>query len=731
MATMESDTSRQSTLILQQELSEESATSKQSTLILQQNQIDSWEDAQQDVSESDSFSGFPSLTSAEIEQTFCDKLHGVFFMVDCSETHTSIVFVVRTVFETFLKQLIYAFMGQTDTSKDKFRLTTHVQKKNVYLEIDKNNKQLKVSGPGQSIWRDTHFKRLSINLYRTMITDKTQDEMDPMSPLTSTPSGMHAGPVFPVPTSPMQLIPPVGEELPVSQQISMVTEMISNISTQISSLQTQVTNLATEVIKLTEKQGAAEYVSPNDNTLPPNDPPNDPSVVIISSSQLESNENRSSPSSIQTNDNPEPPTQKRTFPKPKAKPTDPQPAPQNPEANNRDKTDGNSRKTLIIGDSIISGINPKGLKSNVTRYPVSGANVDNILTELQVFDLSQFATVILYVAGNDASKQIRVQDFEDKYTQLIKYIKTKNPDCKITVCKSCPRGDVDVSPYNRVIEKVCLQNSVKCQDMYAAFHGKDGLPTKWYYGLKDSVHLSNSGIKRLLGTLQMEHDVVENYQLCVFSHRKQPHNQNQYVHVSQPMNQQESRGQYEQTQPSENRAAYVNRGHYKNRGAYENRGANENRGAYEHRGQYANRRQNDQNGNENRAQEQNYENRGAYEHRGQYANRRQNDQNGNENRAQEQNYENRREYGRNYPVNRGQEQNRNYENRERHHEQWTQNQHETEQNRNKYYNGWYGDKCMICGRNNHSTSDCYHKEQLKCFKCGMLGHISSDCWNLV
>ncbi len=179
---MESDasSSRQSTLILQQELSE-STCSKQSTLILQQ-------DAQELSDSGESISGFSTVSSVNIEKTICDKLHGVFFHMEYNDKQTVVKFFVAAPFESFIKQLMLAFVGQGDTSKDIIRLTTHVQKKNVYLEIDKTSKQLKVSGPGQHLWRENQFSRLSINLYRTLMTDQTWEEIEPLSPLTSTPS---------------------------------------------------------------------------------------------------------------------------------------------------------------------------------------------------------------------------------------------------------------------------------------------------------------------------------------------------------------------------------------------------------------------------------------------------------------------------------------------------------------------------------------------------------------
>ncbi|MES9881522.1 MAG: GDSL-type esterase/lipase family protein [Sedimenticola sp.] len=528
---MESDISKQSTLVLQQELSEESCCSKQSTLILQN---DAWQDAQQDLSESDSFSGFSSLSTNEIEQTICDKLHGVFFMMDYSEKQTTIVFVVRAVFETFLKQLICAFVGQVDASKDKFKLTMHVQRKNVYVEIDRNKMQLKVSGPGQGLWRETHFKRMSINLYRRLITEQTPVEMDTPPPLTSTPSGIHTGPrLFPA-ESPVQLVPPgtpvVDEGLPVSHQISLITNMISHLSEQIGSLQTQVTNLTTVVISLTENQVVVD-VPPSASTLPPNEP----SVVLMptpleleAEQNLETSKNEPICTNTPQNNNPWLTKQKKKTPKP----TDPKVA---KTATTKSKTSATepisqpSTKTLLIGDSILSGINQKGLNKNVECLTLPGATVDVIQRKIKIFDLKQFDNVIIYVGGNDASQDTDCELFEERYEQLLMYVKKSNPSCRVFICNSCPRGDVNVQEFNDIMQRQCDTHNVKLIDAHSAYFGKDGQLRSYFYRPRDNIHLSNSGTKRLLGTINDHIKIVENFEICAYdAHKNQQMNTRPY-----------------------------------------------------------------------------------------------------------------------------------------------------------------------------------------------------------
>ena len=62
----------------------------------------------------------------------------------------------------------------------------------------------------------------------------------------------------------------------------------------------------------------------------------------------------------------------------------------------------NSR-TLLIGDSINSGVNKKGLAKNMDCVPIICGTIDSITNKLEIFDISKFDNVIITVGGNDAS----------------------------------------------------------------------------------------------------------------------------------------------------------------------------------------------------------------------------------------------------------------------------------------------------------------------------------------
>ena len=75
-----------------------------------------------------------------------------------------------------------------------------------------------------------------------------------------------------------------------------------------------------------------------------------------------------------------------------------------------------SSDTLLIGDSVFHEINPKGLKSNVYKHSVSGAEIVTVHSDIKGFDLKRFSSIIVvYVGGNDVSLANSSIAQENKY----------------------------------------------------------------------------------------------------------------------------------------------------------------------------------------------------------------------------------------------------------------------------------------------------------------------------
>ena len=183
-------------------------------------------------------------------------------------------------------------------------------------------------------------------------------------------------------------------------------------------------------------------------------------------------------------------------------------------------------RILLIGDSILNSINTKGLMKGIQKHSKGGATVKEIIEDISVYDMSIFEACIIYVGGNDCAKGIEVGRFVDEYDQLVSLIKTNNPECKVYICEIAPRGDVDVSEYNKSMNKLLKnwgrQNVYLLSNTYGYFFDKNNIPASRYFN-DDGIHLSRSGVKRLVDAMSTSVKIVVDYELCVFSNFRKPH----------------------------------------------------------------------------------------------------------------------------------------------------------------------------------------------------------------
>ncbi|MCG8045342.1 MAG: hypothetical protein N0E48_06700 [Candidatus Thiodiazotropha endolucinida] len=196
-----------------------------------------------------------------------------------------------------------------------------------------------------------------------------------------------------------------------------------------------------------------------------------------------------------------------------------------PHRNTANSQSASQNRTLLIGDSILKGINTNGLTSNVKVCTKSGATIEDLWDELSVFDLKSFAQIIVYIGGNDCSNRVDAHIFEEMYDQLIGLIKSENKDCVIHLSKIAPRGDVDVSVHNTSVQRIAdhwaRQQVNFIEDSHDLFLGINGLPSSRYYS-RDGIHLSYSGVKRLLDALNRHVNIVKDFTLCTFQRARFP-----------------------------------------------------------------------------------------------------------------------------------------------------------------------------------------------------------------
>ena len=186
--------------------------------------------------------------------------------------------------------------------------------------------------------------------------------------------------------------------------------------------------------------------------------------------------------------------------------------------------------TLLIGDSILAGVNRKGLKHSVECQPIPGATLSKLVEKIKIYDLKCFENIIIYVAGNDASQKKDMEYIEEKYEQLINYIKSKNPTVTIYLCGVCPRGDASVIELNEVIKRLNDVHKTVFIDTSKNFYNKHKQLKAHFYKPRDNIHLSSSGTKGLLGSISQHIDIVDSFKYCAFGLTTQGNGRAQYTH---------------------------------------------------------------------------------------------------------------------------------------------------------------------------------------------------------
>jgi len=102
----------------------------------------------------------------------------------------------------------------------------------------------------------------------------------------------------------------------------------------------------------------------------------------------------------------------------------------------------------IIGDSILKGIQTRGLHNDVDVNTLPGKKTIDMCYRLMHSEMSTCDTVIVYVGGNDLASGKTVIQLEKELDML----KTNdNSKRKFYFCTLCPRIDVDVRPLNSML----------------------------------------------------------------------------------------------------------------------------------------------------------------------------------------------------------------------------------------------------------------------------------------
>ena len=572
---------------------------------------------------------------------------------------------------------------------------THVQNKKCVIMAHDPENSIALTGPGNKLWRETVFPKLAIKLFR-QYEQKVNDlstENNPVPPtstpmMSSTPgctgdantgSRLNAA----AQRASENLIKSVeGSQNEMKEQMMSLMGMVKSLQGQLNELKTNLifenadsSKTSTVIMDLSHSNsdGNQTLNEDNDESSVQEEPILTPGMGTYSAT-IQLNQALRNPQNRTTE-----PAELRILNTSRASQNEQRP-PHNTSQPASTNTVNNSQnnQTLLIGDSLLSGVNGKGMKNYVHCQPVPGATISRIQEKISMYDLNLFKNIIIYCGGNDAVKSDSPSSFRKDYETLIEYIQSKNPDCEMFLCGSSPRGDVDVTGFNTVIKTIAESQSYKFVNLYDAFYdSNEQLRTK-FYGLRDWIHLSTSGIRRLLGTIHQLIPIVEDFRYCAY-----PQDQGNPSKHHAGRNQGRQRGHQHQlgnTQRSEG-----------SQSQYGARSTSQQSVADKQSSQWS---ANHSTGTRYAG----YVNRDAY--------------------TGEQTE---------WPVTSQQSQQRVNQSRTRSRYPGSQ-----ENNSSGYHQATTNmtkERCTKCGLTNHSTYECHHKRQLLCYACNFYGHKDSICWN--
>lgn len=484
-------------------------------------------------------SGFTNTdcSGTDYNSEVTDPFNSIFYHVIPSKESTNIMFYTKPLFNSIVSVLGKEFQFPEDSSK-KFSLRTHVDGKRCHIHIDRTDLTISANGPGHVYWKDNNFRKLSVNMFKNFVDDtnsvlktKTDSELINISEVS------HKKDIA-APVQEGASIPKMLERLETTMPPdSPLMRNISTLMDMIHTLQGQVSKLTSEVNKLVQQGSQSLYQTVDEthiNQTVGNLSSHSNSKMIQSQDNQDTCSTQNSPIVIEEHESRSNATQRhsegndfntvRLTSTPRVnthrqqqKKGNSKQLPQNeaPKTQPSSQEYAIEKKILLIGDSIVSSINQSGLKKSVYKHGIPGATVDSILKELQVYDLQNFSHIIIYVGGNNASQGTDVEYFEEKYEQLLRYIKQKSQS-KVILSNSCPRGDVDTSEINSAIKSLSEYHRVELVDMQHAFQNNYGDIIDRYYA-RDSIHLSESGVKRFLGTINSKLEIVKDFAFCTFT----------------------------------------------------------------------------------------------------------------------------------------------------------------------------------------------------------------------
>ncbi|MES9882532.1 MAG: SGNH/GDSL hydrolase family protein [Sedimenticola sp.] len=507
----------------------------------------------EDMSADSSSASTILLRGESLSEVETDQFENILYRTAHAELKTELTFVSNVFFQDFLNKMKADFSDgmSPDNASSISKCFTHVRGLRCEIVMDSDSRSVSVTGEGHKLWRECRFLKMAQSLFKQFVENADANSQTDLfvddtmqSSYSSDSANMGINTAVPqFASTPFPAQPP--NSILNADTVSTLLNKIDKMGQEITDLKSTVvtfintltpTRLYSDVVSSkakqaktqstqTQKQPTQDVINISDYTASGFDSGTNQQVAAPQKQrkcQLGMNKsaphkgipvvisNRPNEAASLSPLNLTPETQHDTT---------------HSYGHNRVSSPAVPRagnKTLLIGDSILNGVNEKGLHANVHKRSISGATVNTIINELSMYDLNTFNTVIIHCAGNDAANGTDIELLEERYDQLVRLLKCGNPDNRVLLCQVAPRGDANMSCVNECISRLAdhwKTHNVQCiAETHDMFYGKDGVPLARFYN-QDSIHLSRSGTKRLLGSMNQHIDLVRDFDTCVFLQR--------------------------------------------------------------------------------------------------------------------------------------------------------------------------------------------------------------------
>lgn len=128
-----------------------------------------------------------------------------------------------------------------------------------------------------------------------------------------------------------------------------------------------------------------------------------------------------------------------------------------------------SKRTLLIGNSILRDLQSRGLKKKVDIHSVSGVRVNHVRDRFLNMDLTDVSDVIMYTGDNDVGDGRFIQAIKEHLERTVNLVKSKNAQCNIYLYTVCPRRDVHVNSLNHLLITMATELHCTIIDCYKTF----------------------------------------------------------------------------------------------------------------------------------------------------------------------------------------------------------------------------------------------------------------------